>query len=76
VFRAERPCGSLPGYPDHDVVDENQLNGYPDRCNQALAFSAIFYPASRGLSLRAAFRSKQPAEEVGFTTFQVIYRIG
>jgi hypothetical protein len=30
-------------------------NGYPDHYNQALAFSAILYPASRGLSLRAAF---------------------
>src|SRR5262249_21927090 len=31
------------------------------------AFSAIFYPASCGPSLRAAFRSKQPAEEVSLS---------
>jgi hypothetical protein len=30
-------------------------NGYPDRYNRALAFSAILYPAFRGLPLRSAF---------------------
>jgi hypothetical protein len=30
-------------------------NGYPDHYDQALAFSAILYPASRELPLRSAF---------------------
>jgi hypothetical protein len=30
-------------------------NGYPDHYDQALAFSATLYPASRGLLLRSAF---------------------
>src|SRR5215831_14770650 len=65
--RTERPRGSQRGYPDHGVADGYQLNGYPDHYNQAFAFSAIFYPASCGPSLRAAFRSKQPAEEVSLS---------
>jgi|SRR6187431_2395112 hypothetical protein len=73
VFRAERPRGSLLGYPDHDVVDGNQLNGYPDHYNQAFAFSAIFYPASHQPSSRSAFRW---AEKVGLTTFRVNHEIG
>ena len=32
-------------------------NGYPDYCDQALAFSAILYPASHRHSLRSAFRT-------------------
>src|SRR5262249_8647960 len=32
-------------------------NGYPDYCDQALAFSAILYPASLRHSLRVAFRT-------------------
>src|SRR5262249_45991002 len=45
--------------PSRDLVTRKQLNGYPDRYNQALAFSAILYPASRRHSLRFAFRSRR-----------------
>src|SRR5262249_61850426 len=34
-------------------------NGYPDYCDQALAFSAILYPASHRHSLLSAFRRSE-----------------